>query len=202
MAWVAIEVHAQTVPPHPAGHVAHLRPALSQRRLRRRGRRARAHREARRAARGLFVGGNGDWIDIDAPPGFDTSHGLTLEFWMRRENWVNPYAQGSAHAAGRRRGPGARLQGALGVRQLAFVLDLSLPRERLGARAARAYVVPSRRRAPARRASPARALLDRRQRWTHVAVVYDRFLVDRMRLYVDGKQVARGIPWGSAPASR
>jgi len=30
-------------------------------------------------------------------------------------------------------------------------------------------------------------------------VVYDRFLVDRMRLYVDGQLVARAMSWGDAP---
>jgi hypothetical protein len=29
--------------------------------------------------------------------------------------------------------------------------------------------------------------------------VYDRFLLDRMRLYVDGRLVARALPWSSAP---
>jgi hypothetical protein len=46
---------------------------------------------------------------------------------------------------------------------------------------------------------PGRALSIAAQRWTHVAVVYDRFLVDRLRLYVDGKQVARAMPWGAVP---
>jgi hypothetical protein len=36
-------------------------------------------------------------------------------------------------------------------------------------------------------------------RWTHVALVYDRFLVDRVRLYIDGEIVARGLPLGDAP---
>ena len=36
-------------------------------------------------------------------------------------------------------------------------------------------------------------------RWTHVAIVYDRLLVDRMRLYIDGELVARALPLGSAP---
>jgi hypothetical protein len=44
---------------------------------------------------GLFVGGSGDWLDVEAPRGFDTRNGLTLEFWMKRESWVNPFVKGS-----------------------------------------------------------------------------------------------------------
>ena len=49
------------------------------------------------------------------------------------------------------------------------------------------------------RLAPLRAVAVAADRWTHVAVVYDRFIFDRMRLYVDGKLVARAVPWGSAP---
>src|SRR5689334_16224356 len=47
-----------------------------------------------RFGNGLWVGGSGDWVEIDAPRGFDTRNGLTLELWMRRESWVNPYLKG------------------------------------------------------------------------------------------------------------
>ena len=199
MAWVAIEIQRQTVPIYPPviwlsfdkrfpsdGYLS--RPV---------GRELVA--KPGRSGTGLFVGGNGDWIDVEAPRGFDTSHGLTLELWMRRENWVNPY------------GKGARVQqvaavdveldymGRAEVRQVAFVMDLTLPRERLGAALPEQYVFRPQARAGDVRVGPARSLSIPPQRWTHIAVVYDRFLVDRMRLYVDGKQVARGMPWGAAP---
>src|SRR5205085_7377222 len=46
---------------------------------------------------------------------------------------------------------------------------------------------------------PSRNMSIAPQRWTHVAVVYDRFLFDRMRLYLDGRRVARAAPWAAAP---
>lgn len=78
-------------------------------------------------------------------------------------------------------------------------MDLALPRERVGAVLPEHYLFRPEARAGEARIAPARSVTIPAQRWTHVAVVYDRFLVDRMRLYVDGRQVARGIPWGSAP---
>ncbi|MBC8024133.1 MAG: LamG domain-containing protein [Burkholderiales bacterium] len=199
MAWVAIEVHRQTVPPHPPviwltfdqrfpsdGYVA--RPV---------GRELVA--KPGRNAMGLFVGGNGDWIDVDAPGGFDTLHGLTLELWMRRENWINPYGKGARTQQVASVDVELDWKGRSEVRQIAFVMDLSLPRERLGAPLPEHYVFRPQVRAGEARVAPSRALSIPPQRWTHVAVVYDRFLIDRMRLYVDGKQVARGMPLGSAP---
>ncbi len=152
-----------------------------------------------RNAMGLFVGGNGDWIDVNAPGGFDTLHGLTLELWMRRENWINPYGKGARTQQVASVDVELDWKGRSEVRQIAFVMDLSLPRERLGAPLPEHYVFRPQVRAGEARVAPSRALSIPSQRWTHVAVVYDRFLVDRMRLYVDGKQVARGMPLGSAP---
>ena len=199
MAWVAIEIYTETVPAHPpvmvltfderfpsGGYVS--RP-MGRELIAKPGRRG----------NGLFVGGNGDWIDIDAPPGFDTSHGLTLEFWMRRDNWVNPYAKGARTQQVAAVDLELDYKGRSEVRQLAFVLDLSLPRERVGAPLPDQYVFRPQARTGETRVAPARAYSIAPGRWTHVAVVYDRFLVDRMRLYIDGKQVARGMPWRSAP---
>ncbi len=142
-----------------------------------------------RVGAGLFVGGNGDWLEIEPPRGYNTAQGLTLEFWMKRENWVNPYTKG------------ARTQ---------TVASLELePRDFVE--------VKESRRGPARelrpeqfsyrpealvgtvRLAPLRAVAVAADRWTHVAIVYDRFVFDRMRLYIDGNLVARAVPWGSAP---
>jgi len=199
MFWIAIEIWRETVPPYPpviwltfdqrfpsdgylarpVGHDLVAKPG---------------HK-----GMGLFVGGNGDWIDIEAPPGFDTSHGLTLEMWLRRENWVNPYGKGSRFQQVAAVDLELDYKGRAEVRQVAFALDLAPPRERVGAVLPEHYIFRPQARAGEVRIEPSRALSIPAQRWTHVAVVYDRFLVDRLRLYVDGKQVARGMPWGAAP---
>jgi len=199
MAWVAIEVQVQTIPPHPPvmwitfdkrfpsdGYVAR---TVGRELIAKPGRKG----------TGLFAGGNGDWIDIDAPPGFDTSHGLTLEFWMRRENWVNPYAKGGRTQQVAAVDLELDYKGHAETRQLAFVMDLTLPRERVGAVLPEHYQFRPEARAGDARIASSRAVTIPAQQWTHVGVVYDRFLVDRMRLYVDGREVARGMPLGSAP---
>ena len=199
MAWVAIAIHLETVPPHPPvmwltfderfpsdGYLA--RPV---------GRELVA--KPGRKGMGLFVGGNGDWIDIDAPPGFDTSHGLTLELWMRRESWVNPYSKGAGTQQVAAVDLELEYKGHAEVRQVAFAMDVALPRERVGAALPEHYLFRPEARAGEVRIASSRAVTIPAQQWTHVAVVYDRFLVDRMRLYVDGRQVARGMPWRSAP---
>ena len=199
MAWVAWEIHRQTVPPFPpvmtltfddrfpaGGYIA--RPV--------------GQLIAKPGYKGtaLFVGGNGDWIDIDAPPGFDTAHGLTLEMWLRRENWVNPYSKGGKFQQVVAVDLELDYKGRSEVRQLAFALDVSLPRERVGAPLPDHYLFRPQARAGEARIGPTSGATSiAAQRWTHVAVVYDRFLVDRLRLYVDGRQVARGMPWGAGP---
>ena len=199
MGWIAIEIQRQTVPPHPpALWLTFDRRFPSDGYLARPVGRELIAKPGRNGA-GLFVGGNGDWIDIDVPAGFDTSHGLTLEMWMRRENWVNPYGKGARTQQVAAVDVELDWKGRSEVRQVAFVLDVSLPRERVGAPLPDHYVFRPQARAGEVLISPARAISIQPQRWTHVAVVYDRFLVDRLRLYVDGKQVARGLPWGSAP---
>ena len=164
-----------------------------------------------RRGTGLFVGGNEDWLDVQAPTGFDTKHGLTLEFWMKRENWINPYAKGSRSQVVATVDIERDWKGRPELLQMAFSLALSAPRgETLEKEERKARPDPFARRPDnfifrpnARvgevRLVPARALTVPADRWIHVAVVYDRFLFDRMRLYVDGRQVARAVPWGSAP---
>lgn len=199
MVWVAYEIHRQTVPPFPpvmsltfddrfpsAGYIA--RPVGTV--------------VAKPGIKGtaLFVGGNADWIDIDAPPGFDTAHGLTLEMWMRRDNWVNPYTKGGRVQQVAAVDLELDYKGRSEVRQIAFALDVSLPRERVGAPLPDHYIFRPQARAGEVRIGPSSSSSSiAAHRWTHVAVVYDRFLVNRLRLYVDGRQVARGMPWGAVP---
>ncbi len=167
------------------------------------------HSRPGRVGVGLYVGGNGDWLEIEPPRGYNTSHGLTLEFWMKRENWINPYAKGSRQQTVASLELEGDWKGRPEVRHLAFSLQLIAPRELVE--------VKDRGRGPTRelrpeqfsfrpevlvgnvRLAPLRAVAVAAERWTHIAIVYDRFVLDRMRLYVDGKLVARAIPWGSAP---
>jgi hypothetical protein len=162
-----------------------------------------------RVGAGLFVGGNGDWLEIEPPRGYNTSHGLTLEFWLKRENWINPYAKGSRTQTVASLELEGDWKGRPEIRHLAFSLQLIAPRELVESK--------ERGRGPVRelraeqfsfrpeamvgtvRLAPLRTVALAADRWTHIAIVYDRFVLDRMRLYVDGDLVARALPWGSAP---
>jgi hypothetical protein len=163
-----------------------------------------------RIGMGVFVGGNGDSLEIQTPKGFDTSHGVTLEFWMKRESWINPYAKGSRTQTVASLELEGDWKGRPEIRHIAFSLQLIPPRELPSP-------ISKRRRGQERevrpeqfsyrpeavfgsvRVAPLRTIAIPAEQWTHVAIVYDRFLFDRMRLYVDGKLVARAVPWGSAP---
>jgi hypothetical protein len=199
MAWVAIEAYSRTVPPHP--------PVMTlsfDRRFpsddylsRRQGKEVSARPGIH--GNGLFVGGNGDWIDVEMPRGFDTLHGMTLEFWMKRDSWINPYAKGAKVQTIASVDLEREYKGHMEISQIAVNLELSVPRERVGVPVAADYVFRPQARVGEVRVAPARPLSIPAQQWTHFAIVYDRFLFDTMRLYVDGKQVARGVGWGSAP---
>jgi len=43
----------------------------------------------------LFVGGTEDWVDLKVPEEISLSEGFTVEFWFRRDDWLNPYKGGS-----------------------------------------------------------------------------------------------------------
>jgi len=159
---------------------------------------------------GVFVGGNGDSLEVQTPKGFDTSHGVTLEFWMKRESWINPYAKGSRTQTVASLELEGDWKGRPEVRHIAFSLRLIAPRELpspIRERGRGALREPRPEQFSYRpeaifgsvRVAPLRSIAIPAERWTHVAIVYDRFLFDRMRLYVDGKLVARALPWGSAP---
>ncbi|HEY4998236.1 MAG TPA: LamG-like jellyroll fold domain-containing protein, partial [Usitatibacter sp.] len=150
---------------------------------------------------GLFVGGSGDWLDVDAPRGFDTRNGLTLEFWMKRESWVNPYLKGAKLQTVASIDVERDYRGRPELRQVSFSLELVAPRRRDTGQVARAeeYAFRPAVRVGDVRLAPAGLVKIPANRWTHVAIVYDRFLVDRMRLYIDGELVARDLPFGSSP---
>ena len=85
------------------------------------------------------------------------------------------------------------------VLQAMFYLQVTVPREHAGdaERRPENHIFRPRGRVADVELAPPRALTIPAQRWVHVALVYDRFLIDRMRLYLDGKLVARAAPWGS-----
>jgi len=153
-----------------------------------------------RVGTGLFVGGSPDWLDIEAPRGHDTRNGLTLEFWMKRENWVNPYADGARMQTVASVEVEREWKGRPEIQQIAFSLvapgaELQLRRRD---RRPEALVFRPQARVAEVKLMPLRGVAVTPGQWTHIAVVYDRFLVDHMRLYIDGRLAARAIPWGEA----
>ena len=154
-----------------------------------------------RFGNGLWVGGSGDWIEIDAPRGFDTRNGLTLELWMRRESWVNPYLKGRSQQTLATVDLEGEYRGRPEVRQVSLSMDVVAAQS---SRTDRGLFADSYRFKPSARVGEVRVVpagnvrIDA-GRWTHLAIVYDRFLIDRMRLYVDGELVARAMSFDDAP---
>ena len=154
-----------------------------------------------RFGNGLWVGGSGDWVEIDAPRGFDTRNGLTLELWMRRESWVNPYLKGRSFQTLAAVDLEGEYHGRPEVHQVSLSMDVtaSRPTAGEGALAADGYRFKPSARVGEVRVAPAGNVRIEPGRWTHLAIVYDRFLVDRRRLYVDGTLVARAMSFSDAP---
>ena len=201
LAWVAIEFYRTATPPAPP-----LMFLSFDRRFPGDDYLAHAHGDevfarAGKQGAGLFVGGSGDWVEVEAPRGFDTGHGLTLEFWMKRESWVNPYAKGARVQTVATVEVEREYRGHPELRQVSFSMELSAPRERAKEKNLRAdyYTFRPTARVGEVRLAPAGAVKIPADRWTHVAIVYDRFLFDRMRLYVNGQLIARALPLGAAP---
>ncbi len=154
-----------------------------------------------RFGNGLWVGGSGDWVEIDAPRGFDTRNGLTLELWMRRESWVNPYLKGRNLQTIATVDLEGEYRGRPEIRQVSLSMDVVAMQASGGDRGlfADSYRFKPVARVGEVRVAPAGNVRIDAGRWTHLAVVYDRFLVDRMRLYVDGQLVARAMAFSDAP---
>lgn len=207
VAWIAIEFLRQAAPPQPPAMFLSFDRRFPGDEYLARPNGSEILARPGRVGTGLFVGGNGDWLEVETPGGYDTSRGLTLEFWMKRENWINPYIKGSRTQTVATLELEREWKGRPEVRHIAFSLQLSAPGEQNEARA-RGRVRELR---PEQynfrpqalvgdvRLTPLRSVAVPAGRWTHVAIVYDRLVFDRMRLYVDGKLVARAVPWGSAP---
>ncbi|HEX4779323.1 MAG TPA: LamG domain-containing protein [Usitatibacter sp.] len=154
-----------------------------------------------RFGNGLWVGGSGDWVEIDAPRGFDTRNGLTLELWMRRENWVNPYLKGRNLQTLAAVDLEGEYHGRPEIRQVSLSMEVTSTRPPSAERGLLpdAYRFKPIARVGEARVAPAGNVRVEPERWTHLAIVYDRFLVDRMRLYVDGSLVARSMAWSDTP---
>jgi hypothetical protein len=155
-----------------------------------------------RSGVGLFTGGNNDWLDLETPRGYHTGHGLTVEFWMKRENWVNPFLRGAAAQTVIAVDLEREWKGQPELRQVTFFLELydtrrDPPKKRQAP--PDSYQYRPQARVGDVRLKPLHSISVPADRWTHVAIVYDRFLIDRLRLYVDGHLVARAVPWGSDP---
>ena len=152
-----------------------------------------------RVGKGLFVGGSPDWLDVEAPRGHDTRNGLTLEFWMKRENWVNPYADGARLQTVASVEVEREWKGRPEIQQIAFslVAEGSEARRKRDRRNEALFFRPQARVADVK-LTPLRTVLVPPGRWTHIAIVYDRFLADHVRLYIDGRLAARALPWGTA----
>ncbi|MFQ5874220.1 MAG: LamG domain-containing protein [Dehalococcoidia bacterium] len=43
----------------------------------------------------VFLGGSGDWINVSLDRRVDITKGATLELWVKRDDWINPYRGGS-----------------------------------------------------------------------------------------------------------
>jgi hypothetical protein len=128
--------------------------------------------------RALFVGGTRDWVDYELPAAVDLSASVSLELWVRRDDWVNPYRAGSGTQTIVAVGP--LVLGLDRVREGAAGPDRVRPRASVGPVRLRARIVHV-----------------AAHRWTHLAVVYDRRW-QTARLYVDGERVARAGVYGSS----
>ncbi|HEY2628296.1 MAG TPA: LamG domain-containing protein [Usitatibacter sp.] len=203
LAWIGVEIHREKTAPFtgPAMHVTFDNKFPGGEYL------ARSHGDevfARpgRHGTGLWVGGSGDWVEIETPRGFDTRTGLTMEVWIKRESWVNPYIKGRPLQTVATIELEREYQGPPEITQVSLSMELVPPRN--GSMSERnpipdTYKFKPQARVGEVRVAPVGTLKIEANRWTHLAIVYDRFLVDRMRLYLDGLLVARAMSWDGAP---
>lgn len=121
----------------------------------------------------LFIDGSEDWVEGPVPDGLDLGGGGTLELWVKRDDWVNPYGGGAG--------------GQTFATIDALTLDISVfsardPDRNRVRGTARSAGFDSHS-ATAERSLPA-------LEWTHLAIVYDGSAGAAI-LYVDGDEAAR-----------
>ena len=133
----------------------------------------------------LFVGGTGDWLDLPLGTAVSFERGLSLELWLRRADWLNPYKGGSGWQT-----------------VAALTTDVSLSITAPGCPLHKPWALHgsvSRRNPVAGETETANTLSTPGSvppgRWIHVALVYDPGEAS-LSLYQDGALVdrARGVP--------
>ena len=138
-----------------------------------------------RRGQALFIGGTEDWLDITMGSSIPLVGGVTLELWVKRDDWTNPYKGGS----------GWQTIAALGT---GFSLAITAP----GCPLHKPWALEgsvSRYRADVKESESSRVLSApgsvAAKRWTHAALVYDQ-TQGTLSLYQDGKlsDIARGVP--------
>jgi hypothetical protein len=138
-----------------------------------------------RRGQALFIGGTEDWLDIPMGNPVSLAGGLTLELWVKRDDWMNPYKGGS----------GWQTIAALGTE---FSLAITAP----GCPLHKPWALEgsaSRYRADVKETESSRVLSApgsvAAKRWTHAALVYDQ-AQGTLSLYQNGKllDIARGVP--------
>jgi hypothetical protein len=138
-----------------------------------------------RRGQALFIGGTEDWLDITMGNSIPLVGGVTLELWVKRDDWTNPYKGGS----------GWQTIAALGT---GFSLAITAP----GCPLHKPWALEgwvSRYRADVKESESSRVLSPpgsvTAKRWTHAALVYDQAR-GTLSLYQDGKlsDTARGVP--------
>jgi hypothetical protein len=138
-----------------------------------------------RRGQALFIGGTEDWLDITMGSSVPLVGGVTLELWVKRDDWTNPYKGGS----------GWQTIAALGT---GFSLAITAP----GCPLHKPWALEgsaSRYRADVKESETSRVLSApgsvAAKRWTHAALVYDQ-AQGTLSLYQDGKlsDIARAVP--------
>lgn len=134
---------------------------------------------AGRSGRALFIGGTEDWLDYPLPAPLQFPRGFSLELWLKREDWENPYRGGSGWQTVASLATGASLSITAPGCPLhkPWALEGFVSRHSGGREHARAHSkgwsVPA-------------------GRWVHAALVYDpaeRALI----VYLDGREADRAL---------
>lgn len=132
--------------------------------------------------RALWVGGTADWLDVALTPEVTFPRGITLEMWLRRDDWENPYKGGSGWQTVAALTTGASLAITAPGCPLhkPWALEASVSTHLASREHARAFskggTIPA-------------------KRWIHAAMVFDP-REKSLTVYLDGKpaDVAKGAP--------